>query len=438
MIKRYSRPEMADIWNRQNKLRSWLKVELAVTKAWAEIGKIPSDVPEKLYKEAEPYLSGQKDFDLERIDQIEKTTNHDVIAFLWYLKEIFGPEARFLHFGMTSSDMLDTAFALQIKQAGQLLLKDIDRLLEAIKKRAFEHKKTVMIGRTHGVHAEPITFGLKLAIWFEEMKRNKKRLEQALDRAAVGKISGAVGTYANIEPQVEEIACEILGIPHAKVSNQIVQRDRHAEFLNVLALTASSLEKFATEIRHLQRTEVREVEEPFKKGQKGSSAMPHKRNPILCERICGLARVVRSAAFVGMENVPLWHERDISHSSTERTSFVDSCILLDYMLDKMSWVVENMSVYPENMLKNLNLLKGLIFSQRILLKLVEKGLSRDEAYLIVQENAMKVWQEGVNFKDLLLKDDRVKKILSEEDINEAFDLNYHLRHVDTIFKRVFG
>ncbi len=439
MIPRYTLPEMGKIWDEQNKLRNWLRVEVAAAESWAEIGKIPKEAVEKIKEKVKPYLEGEKEFDTKRIAEIEEVTNHDVIAFLTYIKEIVGDEAKYLHFGMTSSDMLDTAFALQIKQAGELLLKDIEKVMEAIKKRAFEHKMTVMVGRTHGIHAEPITFGLKLAIWYDEMRRNYERLKAATERAAVGKLSGAVGTFANIDPRVEELTCKKLGIGHAKASNQVVQRDRHAEFLNALALTASSIEKFATEIRHLQRTEVREVEEPFRKGQKGSSAMPHKRNPILSERLCGLARVVRSAAIVGMENVPLWHERDISHSSTERTVFPDACIALDYMLQKFANLMENLVVYPENMMKNLNLLRGLIFSQRVLLTLIEKGgLSREDAYAIVQENAMKVWNERADFRELLKKDERVRKVLTEEEIDEIFDLSYHTKHVDYIFKRVFG
>lgn len=439
MIPRYTLPEMGAIWDEQNKLRNWLKVEVAATESWAELGKIPKEAVEKIKEKVKPYLEGEKDFDIERINEIEAVTNHDVIAFLTYIKEIVGDEAKYLHFGMTSSDMLDTAFALQIKQAGELLLKDIEKVMEAIKKRAFEHKMTVMIGRTHGIHAEPITFGLKLAIWYDEMRRNYERLKSAVMRAAVGKISGAVGTFANIDPRVEEMTCERLGIGYAKASNQVVQRDRHAEFLTAMALTASSIEKFATEIRHLQRTEVREVEEPFRKGQKGSSAMPHKRNPILSERLCGLARVVRSASIVGMENIALWHERDISHSSTERTIFPDACIALDYMLQKFANLMENLVVYPENMMKNLNLLRGLVFSQRVLLTLIEKGgLSREDSYAIVQENAMKVWNEGADFKELLKADERVRKVLTEEEIEEIFDLSYHTKHVDYIFKRVFG
>ncbi|ADY73556.1 adenylosuccinate lyase [Desulfurobacterium thermolithotrophum DSM 11699] len=439
MIPRYTLPEMGAIWDEQNKLRNWLKVEVAAAESWAELGKLPKDAIEKIKEKVKPFLEGEKDFDIKRINEIEEVTNHDVIAFLTYIKEVVGDEAKYLHFGMTSSDMLDTAFALQIKQAGELLLKDIEKVMEAIKKRAFEHKMTVMIGRTHGIHAEPITFGLKLAIWYDEMKRNYERLQAAVKRAAVGKISGAVGTFANIDPRVEEMTCERLGIGYAKASNQVVQRDRHAEFLAAMALTASSIEKFATEIRHLQRTEVREVEEPFRKGQKGSSAMPHKRNPILSERLCGLARVVRSASIVGMENIPLWHERDISHSSTERTIFPDACIALDYMLQKFANLMENLVVYPENMMKNLNLLRGLVFSQRVLLTLIEKGgLSREDSYAIVQENAMKVWNEGADFKELLKADERVRKVLTEEEIDEIFDLSYHTKNVDYIFKRVFG
>ena len=439
MIPRYTLERMGKIWSEQNKLRTWLKVELAVCKAWAELGRIPKEEVSKLEKTFEDYLSGKKEFDTERIKEIEKTTNHDVIAFLTYLREIAGESARYLHFGMTSSDMLDTALALQIKEAGNLILEDIEELLSVLKEKSFKYKDTPMMGRTHGVHAEPITFGLKLAVWYEEMKRNKERIQEALKRGVAGKISGAVGTYANIEPEVEELTCKILGIPHAKISTQIVQRDRHAEILCALALTASSIEKFATEIRHLQRTEVREVEEPFRKGQKGSSAMPHKRNPIICERLCGLSRVVRSACLVGLENVSLWHERDISHSSTERTTFQDAFILTDYMLKKFTEVLKDLHVYPERMLENINLLKGLIFSQRVLLKLVEKGkLSRETAYKIVQENAMKVWEKGIDFKECLKNDERVMNILTEEELESLFDLKFYLRHVDTIFERVFG
>jgi len=439
MIARYSLPEMNAVWDLQNKYRTWLKVEIAATKAWVQLGKVPESALKEIEKKTRDFVEGKKELDIGRIDEIEKVTNHDVIAFLTYIKEIVGDAAKYLHFGMTSSDMLDTAFAIQIKQAGEILLKDIDRILEAIKRRALEHRYTTMIGRSHGIHAEPITFGLKLAIWYEEMKRNKERLSAAVERVAAGKISGAVGTYANIDPKVEEIACKELGIGYAKVSNQVVQRDRHAEFLNALAITASSIEQFATEIRHLQRTEVREVEEPFRKGQKGSSAMPHKRNPILSERLCGLARVVRSASIIGMENIALWHERDISHSSTERTTFVDACIALDYMLQKFEGLVDNLVVYPENMMKNLNLLKGIVFSQRVLLTLIEKGgLSREDAYAVVQENAMKVWQEGKDFKELLKTDEMVKKVLSDEEIESIFDLSYHTKHVDYIFNRVFS
>ncbi len=439
MVERYTYPQMGSVWDIQNRYRKWLEVELAVAESWAELGRIPQRDVMSVREKVKDFLSGRREFDVKRINEIEEVTNHDVIAFLTYIKEVVGDEAKYLHFGMTSSDMLDTAFALQIKEAGSILFDDMSRVIEAIKRRAIEHKDTVMVGRTHGIHAEPITFGLKLAIWYEEMRRNRERLKEALDRAVVGKISGAVGTFANIDPRVEEMTCRRLGIGFAKVSNQIVQRDRHAEFLNVLALTASSIEKFATEIRHLQRTEVREVEEPFRKGQKGSSAMPHKRNPILSERLCGLARVVRSASTVGMENIPLWHERDISHSSTERVTFPDACIALDYMLRKFEWLISNLVVYPENMRRNLNLLKGLIFSQRVLLLLIEKGkLTREEAYRIVQENAMKVWKEGREFKELLKSDGRVTSVLSPDEIDEVFDISYYLRHVDYIFKRVFG
>lgn len=439
MIKRYTMPEMGRIWSKQNKLRNWLKVEIAVAEAWAEIGKFPMKAVNVIKARTSDFLSEKEDFDIKRIDEIESVTNHDVIAFLTYIREVVGEEARYLHFGMTSSDMLDTAFALQIKQTGEILLNDVRNLMEAIKQRAFEHKMTLMVGRTHGIHAEPITFGFKLAIWYDEMRRNYERLQSALNRVCVGKISGAVGTFANIDPRVEEIACRKLGISHTKASNQVVQRDRHAEFVASMAITATSIEKFATEIRHLQRTEVREVEEPFKKGQKGSSAMPHKRNPIVSERLCGLARVVRSASMIAMENIPLWHERDISHSSTERTAFPDACILLDYMLQKFTYLTKNLRVYPKNMIKNLHLLKGLIFSQRVMLELMEKGnLTREEAYKIVQEDAMKVWETDEDFKEILLKDRRVTEILNKADLDRIFDFSYYVKNIGFIFKRVFG
>ncbi len=430
MLERYSRPRMKEIWTEENKYRTWLKVEILAAEAWAELGVIP--------KEAAKDIREKADFDEKRILEIEEETRHDVIAFLTNVAEYVGESARFLHWGLTSSDMLDTAMALRMKESMEIIIEDVREILETIKRRAIEHKYTVMIGRSHGIHAEPITFGLKLAIWYDEMKRNLRRLENARDCIATGKISGAVGTFANVDPRVEAYVCEKLGLKPAPVSNQIVQRDRYAEVFTALAITASTVEKIATEIRHLQRTEVLEAEEYFRKGQKGSSAMPHKRNPILSENLCGLARTVRSYCIPALENVALWHERDISHSSVERFICPDGFITADFMLARLNGLLSKLIVYPENMKKNLNLLKGLIFSQQVLLVLTQKGVSREEAYRIVQGRAMEVWQGKGTFKELLLEDKELSKYLSREEIEEIFDLNYHLKHVDTIFKRVFG
>ncbi len=430
MLERYSRPRMKDIWTEENKYRTWLKVEILAAEAWAELGVIP--------KEAAKDIREKADFDEKRILEIEEETRHDVIAFLTNVAEYVGESARFLHWGLTSSDMLDTAMAIRMKESMEIIIEDVREILETIKRRAIEHKYTVMIGRSHGIHAEPITFGLKLAIWYDEMKRNLRRLENARDCIATGKISGAVGTFANVDPRVEAYVCEKLGLRPAPVSNQIVQRDRYAEVFTALAITASTVEKIATEIRHLQRTEVLEAEEYFRKGQKGSSAMPHKRNPILSENLCGLARTVRSYCIPALENVALWHERDISHSSVERFICPDGFITADFMLARLNGLLSRLIVYPENMKKNLNLLKGLIFSQQVLLVLTQKGVSREEAYRIVQGRAMEVWQGKGTFKELLLEDKELSKHLSREEIEEIFDLNYHLKHVDTIFKRVFG
>ena len=430
MLERYSRPRMKEIWTEENKYRTWLKVEILAAEAWAELGVIP--------KEAAKDIREKADFDEKRILEIEEETRHDVIAFLTNVAEYVGESARFLHWGLTSSDMLDTAMAIRMKESMEIIIEDVREILETIKRRAIEHKYTVMIGRSHGIHAEPITFGLKLAIWYDEMKRNLRRLENARDCIATGKISGAVGTFANVDPRVEAYVCEKLGLRPAPVSNQIVQRDRYAEVFTALAITASTVEKIATEIRHLQRTEVLEAEEYFRKGQKGSSAMPHKRNPILSENLCGLARTVRSYCIPALENVALWHERDISHSSVERFICPDGFITADFMLARLNGLLSRLIVYPENMKKNLNLLKGLIFSQQVLLVLTQKGVSREEAYRIVQGRAMEVWQGKGTFKELLLEDKELSKHLSREEIEEIFDLNYHLKHVDTIFKRVFG
>ncbi|MBU0504881.1 MAG: adenylosuccinate lyase [bacterium] len=429
MIERYSRQEMAKIWEPENKFNIWLQIELLALEGWVKLGKVPKEVLTACQKKAK--------FDVKRIDEIEAEVKHDVIAFLTNVNENVGEEARYLHKGMTSSDVLDTCFAYQLKQTSEILLKDLDDLLEALKKRAYEHKNTVRIGRSHGIHAEPTTFGIALAMFYDEFNRSRKRLEEAAQQVAVGKISGAVGTFANIEPQVEEHVCNKMGLIPANVSTQIVQRDHHAHYFTTLAIIASSLEKLAVEIRHLQRTEVYEAEEFFSKGQKGSSAMPHKRNPILTENVTGLARVLRGYAVTAMENVALWHERDISHSSAERIIAPDATVLLDFMLHRMTKVVDQLLVYPENMLKNLNQHKGLYNSQRILLALTEKGCSREEAYKLVQKNAMKVWEEGKDFLEELSSDVGVTTHLPKEELKALFDLNYHTKHVDTIFNRVF-
>ena len=430
MIPRYSRPEMTRIWEPENKYACWLRVDLAAAQAMADLGIVPASDVAVIRKKAR--------FDVDRIDEIERTTKHDVIAFLTSVSENVGPEARHLHYGMTSSDMLDTAFALQLAEAADLLLADLDRLGDVLKRRAFEHKQTVMIGRSHGIHAEPITLGLKLAIWYDETRRNHERLARARETVGVGKLSGAVGTFAHLPPEVEERTMAALGLRPAPASSQVVQRDRHAEFFTTLAIVASSLEKFAVEIRHLQRTEVREVEEFFSKGQKGSSAMPHKRNPVLSENVAGLARIVRANATAALENVALWHERDISHSSVERVIGPDSTILLDFMLHRITGVLDKLLVYPDRMRENLEQTRGLVFSQKILLALTGKGETREDAYRLVQRNAMRVWNEGINFKDLILADPDVMKRLDTADVDELFDPTTHTRHVDDIFKRVFG
>lgn len=427
MIERYSRPAMKAVWSEDNKFQKWLQVEIAVCEGWAEIGAIPADVLPKIRKAT---------FNPKRYDKHFKVTHHDVTAFLATVAESLGEESRFVHLGLTSSDIMDTALSLQLVEASRLLAEDVARLLAHIEEKAVEHKKTIMIGRTHGVHAEPITFGLKLAIWVEEMKRHQKRLEEAVKVIAVGKMSGAVGTYATVPPQVEKIACQRLGLAPAPISNQVLQRDRHAQFVTTLALIASSLEKFATEIRGLQRTEVLEAEEPFEAGQTGSSAMPHKRNPELCERVCGLARLVRGHAVTSMENIALWHERDISHSSTERIILPDSCLVLDYVLDIFARVMKGLNVYPQRMKENLELTRGLIFSQKVLLALIGKGLSRQKAYEMVQRNAMKAWKEKMEFLVLLKKDSEVMSHLSASELEALFDYSPYLRYVDEVFGRL--
>lgn len=428
MIERYTRPEMAKVWSDDTKFETWLKVELAVLGALAHFKYIPRNIPAIVKRRAR--------FRIARVKKIEDKVQHDVIAFLTAVSENVGPLSRYLHFGMTSSDMLDTALAIQIRKASDILIADLDNLLKALAKQARRHKFTIMVGRSHGVHAEPTTFGLKMALFYAEFKRNLERLRRTTENVSYGKVSGAVGTFAHLDPKVEVYVCKKLGLKPAPISTQIIQRDRHAEYLATLAIIGSSLEKLATEIRGLQRTEILEAEEPFGKGQKGSSAMPHKKNPIICERICGLARILRSNAMTGLENVTLWHERDISHSSAERVVFPDSTILLDYMLDKMAKVIENLAVYPKTMRLNLEKSKGMVFSQMCLLKLVGKGLTREEAYELVQASSRKTWNEGVPLKNALLSDRSVRKYLSEKEINGIFDYKRHLRNVGKIFKRL--
>lgn len=428
MINRYTRPEMGKIWTEENKFQTWLDIEILACEAQAELGVIP--------KEAVKFIRDKAKFDVKRIDEIEAEVKHDVIAFLTNVGEYVGHESRFIHLGMTSSDILDTGLSLQMKQSADLLLKDLSELKDVLAKRAKEFKYTVMIGRTHGIHAEPITFGLKLALWYDETKRNIKRLEQAKETISYGQISGAVGTYEHLDPFVERYVCEKLGLKPAPISTQILQRDLHAEFLTTIAIIGSSLEKFATEIRHLQKTEVLEVEEYFSKGQKGSSAMPHKRNPITCERVAGLARVLRGNAQAAMENISLWHERDITHSSVERIIIPDSCILLDYMLGLITDIIDKLIVYPKNMQRNIDLTHGLIFSQEVLLALTKKGMKREDAYSLVQKYAMEVWQSKRNFKEVLKSDSNIMKYLNEKELDELFDLKKSIRNVDYIFNRI--
>ncbi len=427
MIERYSRPQMEKIWSEESKFDKWLQVEIAACEAWAEVGTIP--------KEAIPKIKAAS-YKMERIAEILKVTHHDVTAFLQAVSESLGEESRFIHLGLTSSDVMDTALSLQLKEASKLLAQDVAELITVLKDKAVEHKHTIMIGRTHGVHAEPITFGLKLALWAQEMKRNAARLAEAEKAISVGKISGAVGTYATVPPEVEEKACAKLGLVPAPISSQIIQRDRHAQFVTTLAIIASSLEKFATEIRSLQRTEVLEAEEPFAAGQTGSSAMPHKRNPELCERICGLARLVRGHALTSMENIALWHERDISHSSNERIILPDSCLTLDYIMHIFTSVMKGLQVYPENMRRNLELTQGLVFSQRVLIALIDKGLSRQKAYELVQRNAMKAWKQRTSFLELLKADPEITARLSKSELESLFDYKYFTRHVERVFQRL--
>jgi adenylosuccinate lyase len=426
VITRYSRPEMARIWSDGSKLARWLDVELAALDAWAEVGAIPAEDVEKIRAGAKPPTP-------ERVAEIERVTDHDTAAFVDAVAEQLGPEGRWFHYGLTSSDVVDTALSLQIQEAGKLILAGLDRAFAAVLARAEEHRNTSCIGRSHGIHAEPITFGWKLAGWAFELDRARARLIYALETNRVGQLSGTVGTYAQVEPEVERVACERLGLEPDPVSTQVIARDRHAELLSALALAATSLERLATEIRHLARTEVREVEEPFARGMKGSSAMPHKRNPKVAERICGLARVVRANALVGMENVPLWHERDISQSSAERVVIPDSFLALDYMLDRFAWIVEGLVVYPERMRRNLEASHGLVFSHRLLLALVDAGLARDDAYRLVQRHAMRAWEEETDFAGLVRSD---PEISGRVDLDGVFDLDATVRHVDTVFDRL--
>ena len=432
MIPRYSRPKMAAIWEPANRFSLWLTIEILACEAWAELGVVP--------KEAVAEIKAKANFDMAalvpRIDEIERRTKHDVVAFTEAVAEKIGPVSRYIHLGLTSSDILDTCLACQMRQAADLLLEDVAAVEAALATLAVRHKRTAMIGRTHGIHAEPTTFGLKVAMWLMEMRRAAERLTRAREVASYGKLSGAVGTFANVPPQVEEYVCAKLGLKPEPISTQIIQRDRHAEYLAALGIVGASLDKFATEIRHLQRTEVREAEEPFSEGQKGSSAMPHKRNPVSCEQISGLARLLRSNVQAGLENVALWHERDISHSSVERVILPDGTILLDYLLAKFRDIVQGMRVYPEQMRRNLNATHGVIFSQQALLALSKAGATREAAYQMVQRNAMRAWETGEEFRTLLLADAEVGAVLSPAEIESCFDLEYHLRHVDAIFRRV--
>ncbi|TDX51807.1 adenylosuccinate lyase [Orenia marismortui] len=428
MITRYSLDKMEKVWSEENKFEKWLEIEIAVCEALAEVGEIPKADVENIKKNAT--------FKVDRIKEIEQETRHDILAFLTAVAESLGEESKYIHMGLTSSDIKDTARALQMKESVELILKDLALVKDILAEQAKKYKMRVMIGRTHGVHAEPVTLGLKLANWYSEINRNIERAKELLTRVSIGKISGAVGTFANISPKVEEIACEKLGIKAAAISSQILQRDRHAEYLSVLAIIASSLDKFATEIRNLQRTDILEIEESFKKGQKGSSAMPHKKNPIVCERISGLSRVVKANANVGFDNVNLWHERDLTHSSPERVVLPDSSILIDYMLTKFADVVKNLAVHEDNMEVNLAKTKGLIFSQKVMLSLVDKGLLRDDAYAIVQRNALEAWNSRKTFKELLLADSELVKHMNKKEIEDIFDYKYHLQNIDVIYDRL--
>lgn len=428
MIERYTLKEMGNVWEEKNRYSKWLEVEIAACEGMKEHGLIPKEVVGNIKKKAK--------IDLDRIHAFEKINNHEVIAFLDSLAEVIGNDARYIHLGLTSSDIMDTGLALQMKDAGGIILKDIDALRKFLKKQALKYKNTVMIGRTHGIHAQPITLGLKFALWWEEMGRNRERFKKAIETISYGKISGAVGTYTHTSPELEELTLNRLGLKPEPLSTQVVQRDRHAEYLLTLALIASSIEKFALEIRHLQRTEVRELEEPFSRTQKGSSAMPHKRNPILCERICGLARIIKSNGIISLENIPLWHERDISHSSAERVIIPDSCVLTDYILQKFTFVTEKLSIFPERMKHNLNLTGGIIFSQKLLTELINKGMNREKAYDLVQKCALKSYDTNTDFKSLISKDKEISKYLNGKEIKACFDFSSLLKNVNKIFQRL--
>lgn len=430
MIERYTLPEMGGIWTEENKYQKWLDVELAVCEVWSELGEIPSRALQRIKKKAT--------FSLKRIEEIEKVVKHDVIAFLASVAENVGEDSRYIHFGLTSYDVVDTAFSLLIKESLEKIKKDLISLKKIIKDEALRHKKTIIVGRTHGVHAEPITFGVKLLVWYEEIKRHLLRIDRAIEVISYGRISGAVGTYIHIDPKVEIQALKKLGLKPAKVSTQILQRDRHAEVLSALAIVASSLDKFSVEIRHLQKTEVLELEEPFTKGQKGSSSMPHKKNPVRAERISGLTRLTRANLQVALENIPLWHERDISHSSTERIIFPDTFILTDFILSEIMDIIKNWKVFPEKMKENIDLTRGLIFSQKLLLSLMKKDLSRDDAYNLIQKNSLLAWKEHLDFKEIVLSDSEVKKILSRKEIDECFSLDPYLEKIDYIFEKVLS
>ena len=428
MIDRYTRPEMGNIWTEQNRFQAWLEVEILACEAWVKLGEIPEEDVKKIRENAS--------FDIARIQEIEQDTRHDVVAFTRAVSETLGEERKWVHYGLTSTDVVDTALSYLIRQANEIILKDLENFIEVLKNKAIEHKYTVMMGRTHGVHAEPTTFGLKLALWHEEMKRNLVRFKAAAAGVEYGKISGAVGTYANIDPFVEQYVCEQLGLKPAPISTQTLQRDRHAEYMASIALIATSIEKFAVEIRGLQKSETREVEEFFAKGQKGSSAMPHKRNPIGSENMAGLARVIRGYMMTAYENVPLWHERDISHSSAERIIIPDATIAINYMLNRFSNIVKNLTVFPENMKRNMDRTLGLIYSQRVLLALIDKGLTREEAYDTVQPRAMESWEKQVPFRELVESDSTISAKLTKEEIDDCFDYHFHIKHVDTIFNRL--